>query len=48
MEQPNLSYLNSLSGGDKEFEKKLIQIIKSEFPGELKTYKHNIEHPSQK
>jgi HPt (histidine-containing phosphotransfer) domain-containing protein len=44
MEQPNLSYLNSLSGGDKEFEKKLIQIIKSEFPGELKTYKHNIEH----
>ena len=44
MEQPNLSYVMSLSGGDKEFEKKLIQIIKSEFPGELKTYKYNIEH----
>lgn len=44
MEQPNLSYLTSLSGGDKEFEKKLIQIIKSEFPGEYKLYKQNIEH----
>ncbi|WP_117885678.1 Hpt domain-containing protein [Aureibaculum luteum] len=38
MEQPNLSYINSMSGGDKPFEQKLIEIIKLEFPEEKKTY----------
>ncbi|OEK08152.1 histidine kinase [Flavivirga aquatica] len=43
METPNLSYINSLSGGDKAFEKQLITIIKSEFPKEKDVYFKNIE-----
>ena len=42
MEQPNLSYLNQLSGGDKAFEDKLISIIKAEFPEEKTVYVKNI------
>jgi HPt (histidine-containing phosphotransfer) domain-containing protein len=42
MEQPNLSYINSMSGGDKAFEQKLIDIIKGEFPEEKKVYFDNI------
>ncbi|PWH82014.1 histidine kinase [Algibacter marinivivus] len=43
MEQPNLSYINQLSGGDKTFEEKLISIIKLEFPEEKAIYYKNIE-----
>ncbi|WP_179021748.1 Hpt domain-containing protein [Winogradskyella forsetii] len=43
MEQPNLSYIQSMSGGDKAFEQKLIGIIKAEFPEEKKVYFDNIE-----
>lgn len=42
MEQPNLSYIHSMSGGDKAFEQKLIGIIKAEFPEEKKVYFNNI------
>ncbi len=38
MEQPNLSYIHSMSGGDQAFERKLIDIIKREFPTEKKIY----------
>ena len=38
MEKPNISYILSMSGGNKEFEQKLIQIIKNEFPSEKKKY----------
>lgn len=41
MEQPNLSYINSMSGGDKAFEKKLLDIIKDEFPKEKEVYYNN-------
>ena len=41
MEQPNLSYINSMSGGDKAFEQKLIEIIQLEFPEEKKIYFSN-------
>ncbi|GAA4230889.1 Hpt domain-containing protein [Postechiella marina] len=41
MEQPNLSYIESMSGGDKSFEKKIIDIVKKEFPEEVKTYREN-------
>ncbi|GAB1855958.1 Hpt domain-containing protein [Flavobacteriaceae bacterium MHTCC 0001] len=34
MERPNLSYINQLSGGDEDFKKKLIAIVKKEFPAE--------------
>ncbi|WP_405575297.1 Hpt domain-containing protein [Winogradskyella sp. Asnod2-B02-A] len=43
MEQPNLSYINSMSGGDKAFEQKLIDIIKKEFPEEKEVYFTNIK-----
>lgn len=43
MESPNLSYINSLSGGDDTFKKRLIDIIKSEFPKEKAVYFKNIE-----
>ncbi|MDP5081953.1 MAG: Hpt domain-containing protein [Winogradskyella sp.] len=42
MEQPNLSYIHSMSGGDKAFEQKLIGIIKAEFPIEKQVYFDNI------
>ena len=41
MEQPNLSYIHSMSGGDKAFEQKLINIIKLEFPKEKEVYYAN-------
>ncbi|MBU2927798.1 Hpt domain-containing protein [Winogradskyella psychrotolerans] len=42
MEQPNLSYIHSMSGGDKAFEQKLIAIINAEFPEEKKEYFKNL------
>ena len=42
MEQPNLSYIKSMSGGDLEFEQKLIDIIKLEFPEEKAVYYANL------
>jgi len=42
MEQPNLSYINELSGGDEAFKEKLIGIIKMEFPNERDVYFKNI------
>ena len=41
MEQPNLSYIHSMSGGDKAFEQKLLNIIKLEFPKEKEVYYAN-------
>lgn len=43
MEQPNLSYIKSMSGGDLAFEQKLISIIKMEFPLEKEEYYTNIK-----
>ena len=42
MEQPNKSYIHSLSEGDKDFEKKLIDIIKDEYPTEKEVYFNNM------
>ena len=44
MEQPNLSYIQKLSRGDKNFEQILINIIKTEFPVEKTTYFKNINN----
>ena len=38
MNSPNLNYIKELSGGDQEFEKKIIDIIKKEFPIEKEVY----------
>ena len=43
MEQPNLLYISTLSGGDEAFKTKLITIIKTEFPSEKTVYIKNIE-----
>lgn len=38
MELPNLNYIKNLSGGDLDFENKIIQILKTELPEEIKVY----------
>ena len=43
MEQPNQSYINSLSGGDDAFKQKLIDIIKKEYPEEKQVYFDNFK-----
>lgn len=43
MEQPNLSYIDALSGGDKAFKLKLISIVKEELPLEIEVYQKNIK-----
>jgi len=42
MEQPNLLYVNQLSGEDEAFKNRLISIIKTEFPQEKAVYEKNI------
>lgn len=42
MEQPNFSYINSLSCGDENFKLKLISIVKEELPKEISIYEENI------
>lgn len=44
LEAPNLDYIKKLSGGDTEFEQKLISVIKDEFPGERAEYDANIDN----
>lgn len=48
MEQPNKSYIKSLSGGDLVFEEKLMAIIKKEFPEEKEVYQTNIKNKNLK
>ena len=48
MERPNLNYIKELSGGDQEFEKKIIDIIKKEFPEEKKVFRQNYNSKSFK
>ncbi|MFD2542781.1 Hpt domain-containing protein [Lacinutrix gracilariae] len=43
MEQPNQSYINSLSGGDEAFKQQLIDVIKKEFPEEKQVYFDNLK-----
>jgi HPt (histidine-containing phosphotransfer) domain-containing protein len=43
MEQPNLDYIYQLARGDKEIEKTLIDVIKTEFPEEKQDYFDSVE-----
>lgn len=43
MEQPNLTYIEQLSEGDKAFEAKLISILKRELPLEFEEFQRNFE-----
>ncbi|WP_152287288.1 Hpt domain-containing protein [Flavicella marina] len=38
MSDPNLNYIKELSGGDVEFEKKIVTILKEELPVEIHAY----------
>ncbi len=38
METPNKSYIDNLCRGDRAFETKLVAVIKSELPEEIKVY----------
>jgi len=42
-EEPNINYIEQLSGGEQTFKDKLITIIKNEFPEELRTYESNLK-----
>ena len=42
-EQPNLSYIHQLSGGDKEFENRLLDVVRRELPEETQVYHENIQ-----
>lgn len=43
MEQPNLEYIEQLSRGDEAIKKTLVDVVKSEFPGEKKDYYDSVE-----
>ncbi len=43
-EQPNYSYIHQLSGGDKDFEKELMNVVKIELPEEVTSYKKYLEN----
>lgn len=42
MDAPSLKYINKLSSGDEVFSKKLIHVIKAEFPEEKQLYYKNM------
>lgn len=46
MEQPNLHYINELSGDNQEFKAKLISILKEELPKEIQGYSKEIKNLS--
>lgn len=44
MEQPNLNYIDELSGDNLEFKTKLIGILKKELPEEIEGYTNEIQN----
>lgn len=42
MEVPNLNYIDQLARGDESIKETLIQVIKTEFPEELFSYKTSL------
>lgn len=43
MEKPNLNYVKEMSGGDAEFEKTIVGILKMEYPQEKAIYYKSVE-----
>jgi len=43
MEQPNLNYINQLARGDDSIRKTLLNVIKTEFPQDIKDYYESVE-----
>lgn len=44
MEHPNLSYIDKLSGSDKNFKAQLITILKNELPEEIEVYRYSLKN----
>ena len=42
-EKPNYSYISQLSGGDKNFEEQLLDVVRLELPQEIENYKNHLE-----
>lgn len=42
-EKPNYSYISQLSGGDKDFEEQLLDVVRLELPQEIENYKNHLE-----
>jgi len=42
MEQPNINYIDQLSGDNLEFKAKMIAILKRELPEEISIYQHQL------
>ncbi|MGL5112132.1 MAG: Hpt domain-containing protein [Flavobacterium sp.] len=48
MEKPNLEYINQLAAGNKEFEEKIILILKKELPQERQAYQEALAEKNTK
>lgn len=48
MEKPNLEYIEQLARGDDSVRKTLINVIKTEFPDEVKEYQNSIKRKNFK
>ncbi|MDN3596623.1 Hpt domain-containing protein [Zunongwangia endophytica] len=42
-EKPNYSYISQLSGGDKDFEEQLLDVVRLELPQEIENYKKHLQ-----
>ncbi|WP_339813963.1 Hpt domain-containing protein [Zunongwangia profunda] len=42
-EKPNYSYISQLSGGDKNFEEQLLDVVRLELPLEIENYKNHLK-----
>ncbi|MDT0643819.1 Hpt domain-containing protein [Zunongwangia sp. F363] len=47
-EAPNLSYIHQLSDGNKDFEEKLLNVVRRELPEEIEVFKQNIRNKNYK
>ena len=48
MELPNLDYINKLARGEESVKQALLDVIRSEFPEDLKTYNSLVESNNYK
>ncbi len=43
METPSLAVIKELAGGDSDFEKRLINVVKEELPNEIQAYEKSLQ-----
>ena len=42
-DQPNMSYVHQLSGGDRDLEKQLFEVVRKELPQEVAAFNREIQ-----